>query len=323
MLQEKVFPPPPSLNISLTLKPTFSQIRKRFELSGPFAILWQDDEKEVYAIQDEVSLSLAIEFYQSGDEGSVASSGSILSRSSSRHPKITMEVEISVDYDGPSLSETSSVAGRDEGSPEGSQLSFLPGDLSGFPQDDDAVTVSSKDTRGTKGKGRADSSLIKKIWNGTSRSAGGSSLSMLPLKPSRSRIFNLASRGPSTEEGTSAGSVRIRHNGRSTDSLTDTEKPYLDDSAVFERLRLEDRSTLETERRKAWLQQQDTLRKAMLGVVPSLSDDSISLNTDSPLSEGISIERDNRGKLYYNLTSIGTSESSGDLEYEDVIQPSK
>jgi hypothetical protein len=183
--------------------------------------------------------------------------------------------------------------------------------------------VSSKDTRATKGKGRDDSSLFKKILNGTSRSAGGSSLSK-PLKLCRSPIFNLAPRAPSTVEGTSGGSHRGRHNGRSSYSLTDTERPYLDDKlAVFERLKLQeqhDPPTLETE---AWLQHQSALQKATLGVVPSISDDSFSLNTDSPLSDGISLERDTRGKLYYNLTSVGSSESSGDLEYEDVIQPSK
>jgi hypothetical protein len=239
-----------------------------------------------------------------------------------------MLIEIRVDNDGLSLSETSSVASRDEGSPEGSRISFLPGELSGSSQDDDAVTVSSKDTRASKGKGRDDSSLIKKFWSGASRSAGCSSSNNPPLKPSRSRIFDLRSRAPPTEEETTDGSIRVRLNGGSSDSLTDTEKPYPDPSAVLERLKLEeqrDRSVLETDRRKAWLQNQSTLRKALLGVVPSMSDDSSSLNTDSPLSEGISLERDKRGKLYYNLTSLGSSESSGDVEYEDVngIQPSK
>ena len=311
-----------------------SQIRRHFGLDGPFTIQWQDDEKEWYSIQDETSLFEAIDFYHSGDEsheGSVSSSGSIFSsRSSSRHPKITMLVEICVDHDGLSLSETSSVASREDHSPEGSQLSFLPGELSGSPQDDDAMTISSKDTRGPKGKGKDDSSLLKKIWNGTSRSAGGSSSSKLPLKPSRSRIFNLGSRASSTEEEASGGSARARFNGRSSDSVTGTERPYLDDpSGVLERLKLEerDRPILQTERGKAWLQYQSALQKTMLGPVPSVIDDSFSLNTDSPLSEGISLQRDERGKLYYNITNLGSSESAGDRELEDefvnVIQPSK
>ena len=236
-----------------------------------------------------------------------------------------MFIEICVDQDGLSLSETSSVASRDDYSPEGSQLSFFPGELSGTPQDDDAVTVSSKDTRGPKSKSRDDSSLLKKIWNGTSRSASSSSSSKPSLKPSRSRIFNLGSRASSAEDETPGGSARARLNGRSSDSVMGTERPYPDDpSGVLERLRLEerDRPILETERGMAWLQTQSTLQKTMLGVVPTMSDDSFSLNTDSPLSEGISLQRDERGKFYYSLES---SESAGDVEddFVNVIQPRK
>lgn len=290
------------------------KITKHFGLAVPFTMQWQDDEKDWHVIEDEVTLSDAIDFFQSGEEGSVASSGSVFaSRGSSRHPKITVLVEICVDYDGPSLSETSSV--REGDSPEGSQISFLPGELSGSPQDDDAVTVNSKDTRAPQAK--ANSSILKKILNGTSRSAGSSSSSKTSLKPSRSRIFNLGSRPSSAEVETTA------------DSLTDS---YADDHlAVFERLKLEEqrnppsvheRLILETDRGKAWLENQNTIQKAILGVVPSMSDDISSLN-DSPFSDvnsdmGISLQRDERGKLYYNLTSFGTSESAGELEYEFV-----
>jgi hypothetical protein len=297
-----------------------SQIKRHFSLTVPFTIQWEDNEKDWHLIEDEVSLVDAIDFFQPGEEGSVASSGSgFASRSSSRHPKITVLVEICVEYDALSLSETCSI--REGDSPEGSHVSFLPGELSSPPQEDDAVTVSSKDTHGPRAKGKVDSSLFKKILNGTSRSASSS----------RSRIFNLGSRTSSAEEETTMGSV-----GRSSASLTDS---YTDDRlAVFERLKLEeqrsppsvhDRPVLETDRGKAWLQSQSTLQKAILGVVPSMSDDISSLN-DSPFSDGnsdmgIELQRDKRGKLYYNLTSFGSSESAGDLEYEVVngTQPSK
>jgi hypothetical protein len=284
----------------------------------PFTIQWQDDEKDWNIIEDEVSLSDAIDFFQTSEEGPVASSSSVFSsRGSSRHSKITLLVDIWVENDALSLSETSSVRERD--SPEGSQvsLSFLPGELSSPPQDDDAVTVSSKDTRAPRGKAKADSSLIRKILNGTSRSAGSS----------RSRIFNRGSRTLSIGEETTMGSM-----GRSSGSLTDS---YSDDRlAPFERLKLDEqrsppsvheRTILETPMGKAWLQNQSTIQKTILGVVPSTSDDISSLN-DSPFSDGNShIELQwERGKLYYNLTSFGASESAGDLEYEVVngTQPS-
>ena len=286
-------------------------------MTAPFTIQYQDDEKDWYLIEDENSLIAAIDFFESGEERSSSSSSSSVfsSRSSSRHPKITILIDICLELDTLSLSETSSL--REGNSPEGSQISFLPGELSSPPPDDDAVTVSSKNTRAPRAK--ADSSIIKKILNGTSRSAG-----------SRSRIFNLGSRASSTEEETTMGSM-----GRSSGSLTDS---YLDDRlAVFERLKFEEqrsppsvheRPVLETPRGKAWLENQSSMQKAILGVVPSTSDDISSLN-DSPFPDGnsdvgLELQRNEQGKLYYNLTSFGTSESAGDLEYEVVngTQPS-
>lgn len=298
-------------------------------------IQWEDDDGEQIDIQDENSLSEAIDFYQSGagDVGSVISSGSVFSSRSSRHPKITMLVQIRVDYDGPSLSDTASLASREEGSPEGSQLSFPPGELSSLPLEDDAVTVSSKDTRALQvdRQDRADSSLIKKLWNSTSRTASGSNPNKAPLKSSRSRIFNFSSRASSAERETATGSVQDnRINGRSLSSLMDTEKPHPDDpSAVFARLRLgeqsdpfsNERPNLSTDM-NTWLRDQSALRKkATLAVVPSMSDDSFSLNTDSPFSDGdpeILLQKDERGKFFYNYTRSSSSESTGDLEYETM-----
>jgi hypothetical protein len=312
-------------------------------LAVPFQIQWTDDDKELNYIQNEITLVEAIDYYHSGDEGSVASSGSVFSsRSSSRHSRITMHVEICVDYDGPSLSDTASLASRDEDSPEGIQSSFSPGELSGSSQDDDAITVSSKDTRAQQGsrRGRVDSSLIKKIWNNTARTGSSSTTPNKPtLKHSRSGLFNFGSRASNADEETDASTSRNnRTNERSLSSLIDTEKPYPDDpSAVFERLKLEeerspdsshDRSLLQTDIGKAWLKNQ---RSFQLGGVlragaPSMSDDQFSLNTDTPFSDensdmDILLQKDERGKDYYIYTGSGSSESAGDLDYEVVNGP--
>ena len=250
-----------------------------------------------------------------------------------------MHVEICVDYDGPSLSDTASLASRDEDSPEGSQLSFSPGELSGSSLDDDAITVSSKDTRGQRPsrQGRADSSLIKKIWNNTARTGSSSTTpNKQTLKPSRSGLFNFGSRASNAEEGTATGSSRdIRANGRSLSSLIDS-----DPSAVFERLKLEeerspdsshDRSLMQTDLGKAWLKNQSSFQMGgVLRGAPSMSDDQFSLNTETPFSDGnpdtdILLQKDERGKDYYIYTGSGSSESAGDLEYEVVngSQPGK
>lgn len=309
----------------------------------PFQIQWKDDIGEQNYIQDDIALYEAIEFFHSGEEGSVAS-GSVFTSRSSRHLRITMFVEICVDYDGPSLSDTASLASRDEDSAEGSQSPFSPGEIPSYPQDDDAVTVSSKDTRAYQApqQGRGDSSLIKKIWNGSSRSGSSSTPNKPLIKPSRSRIFTFTSRAPTTEDVTAESSTlsRDRVSAHSLDSVMHTERPYPPDpSAVFERLKLEeqhspdsphDRSLLQTEMGKTWLKDQNNLRmKATLGVVPSMSDDSFSLNTDSPFSDedpgDLLLQTDERGKSYYYYTGSGSSESAGDLEYEFVnrTQPGK
>ena len=75
----------------------------------------------------------------------MSSAASILSGRSFGSRKITLRVNITVDYDGPSLSDTSSLISLEEyKGRNGSQLSFS---LNGSPAeiDDDSVTVSSRD----------------------------------------------------------------------------------------------------------------------------------------------------------------------------------
>ena len=272
----------------------------------PFTIRWQNDEKDWCLIEDEASLIDAIDFFQSGEEEPGASSGCVSApRSSSPHPKITVLIEICVDYDGPSLSKASSVIEGDLS--EESPVSFLPGELQSSPQDVDAMTVRSSDTYAPQAKAKGDSSFTDNILNGASLS---------------------------TEEETSAGSDRVMLNGRSSGSLTDSYPD--DDLAVFSRLKLEeqpsvhDRPILETDRGKAWLQNQNQCTvQAILGVVPSTSDDISTLNgspfPDGNTDSGISPQEDQGGNLNYNLTSPRSPESSGDLEYEvlNEDQPSK
>ncbi|KAH9975696.1 hypothetical protein BGW80DRAFT_1457279 [Lactifluus volemus] len=274
-----------------------------------FAIQWKDQDGELNYIYSEDALNEAIDYYQSGDEMSVASSSSVfLSRSSSRHHRITMLVQIVVDYDGPSLSDTASLASTEDPF-EGSKDSFSAGELSSPPQDDDAVTVSSKDTRS---QGRTDSSLLKKFLNGASRSTCSSSQSRsLPKRILRSRVTS------TEEESTQNGTQDMRTN------LADTERAYPDDpSAVLERLKLEDRQgpSLSHEHSKAWLREQNTLRVKATSHAPSISDD-FSLNTDTPFSDGdpdILLQKNEHGRYFYSYTGSGSSESTEDPEYEVV-----
>ena len=222
---------------------------------------------------------------------------------------------------------------REGDSPEGGQVSSLPGELSISPQDDDAVTVRSTDTCAPRAEAKDDSSLTENVLEGTSRSAGSSSSSKPSLKPSGQRVSNPGSRVSSAEEETTAGGVRVRLKGRSSGNLSDSCTN--DHLAVFEDLKLEeqqssssvsDRPILETDGREAWFHNQRAIQNPVLGIPGMVPTDIPSLN-DPPVSDGnsdmgISLQEDKRGKLDDNLTSFGPPESADELEYEGT-QPSK
>ena len=121
-----------------------------------YDIVWTDDEGDKCSIREDSDLEEAVSYF--GSEGaeppgpsnmSVSSSG----RSSSGSRKITIYVDICVDYDGPSLSETSSIASRDEFEVGDDNQSDW--DLSNFSRselEDDEVTISSKDTSSVPGQ---------------------------------------------------------------------------------------------------------------------------------------------------------------------------
>jgi hypothetical protein len=255
-----------------------------------------------------------------------------------------MEVEINAILDPPSLSDTTSesLASRDEDSPlfrEEPQTSLTPRMLRSSPQDDDAVTVSSRDTGSHQAprQDRVDSSSIGAIWNGASHS-GSSSTSNRPIPSSiRGQIFNLSSSHASTTDEEVAGSS-IRGNminGRSSSGLMHTANPYPDDlSAVLERLRLEERQNhhlspdqFHQTGVRTWVQGQSTL---LVGVRPSAVPSISSLNTDTPFSDepagtDISVERRERGRAHYTNTGPGSYDFPGDLasEFMDGSQPGK
>lgn len=120
-----------------------------------YDIVWTDDEGDKCSIREDSDLDEAISYF--GSEGaeppgpsnmSVSSSG----RSSSGSRKITIYVDICIDYDGPSLSETSSIASREEFEVGDNQSDWDLSNLSRSELEDDEVTVSSKDTGSVPGQ---------------------------------------------------------------------------------------------------------------------------------------------------------------------------
>lgn len=128
------------------------QVEQSFALSAfSFSIAYKDDDGEVTDITTDVDLTEAIHYFQAGvDDIPVSSAQSILSGRSfgsfgSR--KITLRVDITVDYDGPSLSDTSSLVSLEEYRFRNGSESSLSFDSSvRIEPEDDSATVSSRDT---------------------------------------------------------------------------------------------------------------------------------------------------------------------------------
>lgn len=93
------------------------QIEQCFSLyATPYVISYKDDDGEVTDISTESDLTEAVQYFQAGsDDPPLSSAASILSgRSFGSKRRITLRVHIMVDYDGPSLSDTSSLASLEE-----------------------------------------------------------------------------------------------------------------------------------------------------------------------------------------------------------------
>ncbi|KAK0189054.1 hypothetical protein F5146DRAFT_1057778 [Armillaria mellea] len=292
------------------------KVEQCFSLSAStYAITYKDDDGEITDIRNETDLTEAIQYFQAGnDDPPLSSAASILSGRSFGSRKITLRVHISVDYDGPSLSDTSSVISLDEyRGRNGSEFSFSFGAPS-VELDDDSVTVSSKDT-GAMSRAESSRSAGLRSPDRSSQLSGESSFSMVSYGAS-------STRGRSKSPGlqTARGGV----DPFLDDYRQSVESRFPEDpSAVFERLKLEetmidDSSSINHDpiahnRGAEWLRDQNerTIR-ATLGMLPEPSEvDTCSLAEQSEsLGGDLALQVDNRGKYYYSYTAAGSSSAS-------------
>jgi hypothetical protein len=94
-----------------------SQVEECFHLSAsPFFLVYLDDDGEEFSIRNEADLTEAITYFISGDDDQALSTYSGGSGANPSRPlpfssqKITIRLDIVVEYDGPSLSDTSSLS---------------------------------------------------------------------------------------------------------------------------------------------------------------------------------------------------------------------
>ncbi|KAJ6581877.1 hypothetical protein B0H19DRAFT_1116820 [Mycena capillaripes] len=281
-----------------------------------YAIAYKDDDGEVTDITTDSDLTEAIQYFQAGgDDPPLSSAASILSGRSFGNRKITLRVNITVDYDGPSLSDTSSLASLEEyKNRNGSQQSFSFGAPS-VDLDDDSITVSSRD---------AISRAEQSVHDGSSQASAKS--------------WDLLSQPSNPQAGASAGpSTTLRYQSNASDPFSDEQskrapETSADPAAVFERLKLaesipDDSSSVqydnlhEDDRGAAWLRDQNARAiRSMLGAMPepSVSSGVTSIpEEEEELGGALALEQDPRGKYYYSYTSSSASHSRDSGYYDD------
>ena len=251
---------------------------------------------------------------------SVSSSG----RSSSGSRKITIYVDICVDYDGPSLSETSSIASREEFEAGDNRSEWDLSNISRSELDDDEVTVSSKDT------GSAPDQRARPFSPSVSAAVSNAS----PIGPStccaKFKYLCCDKHGvpPSVQES-AFEDLESEGGARSWSDLRETSVESTAITRPFERLKTDSEPSIESdpnsgllrsERGAAWLRDQNLRTiKSTLGALPEPSD-AASLHPASEADDNdLSLQKGPGGRYYYQYnTTVGSSSISGlDSGYEE------
>ncbi|EKM81668.1 hypothetical protein AGABI1DRAFT_54553 [Agaricus bisporus var. burnettii JB137-S8] len=292
-----------------------------FSLYGtPYLIAWKDDDGETTNITTDNDLVETIKYFHDGGEAPLSSAASILSGRSFSSRKITIHVDVIMEYDGPNLSDTSSLASFDDfKGRNASQHSFSIA-LPPAEPDDDSVTVSSKDF---------------------------GSNSLRPTPPSRRHhLLDNDSTAPGPPFGTGQPrDLNDKENGSDSFTLSDGIMDYNaadrypeDPSAVFETLKMQEalsdfssvhRNLGYNSRGQAWLEQeQERAIRSKLGTLPPHSEsDVVSLFPEDGLEGDLALECNNRGSFYYTYTASsqgydeGSSHDVGPSENGASIHP--
>lgn len=294
------------------------QVEQCFSLlPNGYAITYTDDDGETTDIATESDLTEAIRYFHPGDDPPLSSAASILSGRSFGRGKITLRVKISVDYDGPSLSDTSSLASMDEyEARNGSEFSFSLSATSPSEVDDDSITVSSKDMGS-----RYD---VFRTRGGPRTIVSGPSRETLTRRSPPSQNGRRAAQEWETETVSSipqtlslSGSLPSIQDG--DEGEHDPSRPTIETLKPGGRGSIDgppvSSSPLSTARGAAWLRDQNsrTLTSLLQDSGAQSEMDNFSLNdTGSIMSGELALQKDPRGKFYYAYTSGGSSAPSVD-----------
>ncbi|KAG2011499.1 hypothetical protein CC2G_011605 [Coprinopsis cinerea AmutBmut pab1-1] len=300
------------------------KVEKCFSLRSSI-ISWRDDDGETSQIVSDPDLAEAVQYFCSGDDSApLSSAASILSGRSFGSRKITLRVTITVDYDGPSLSDTSSLASLEEYrgySGKHSEYSVIGRSEASFDLEDDAVTVSSRDPTGSVASHsrfqrplRQDPKSSPTIAYHSKTNDVDSDWQLSLSDISSARDY------PSTSHDSIAPS--------DADLASARDRYPADPSAVFARLKLQeelgddsDWESIRGEDRGArWLREQkERAIRTRLGALPEPSISESGSFDD--LSGDLSLERNDSGRYYYTYNASASGSQTHASTDEDGFHP--
>ncbi|PFH51867.1 hypothetical protein AMATHDRAFT_84931 [Amanita thiersii Skay4041] len=297
---------------------TYSLLRARveqgFSLRGtPYIITYKDDDQEESPITNDVELAEAISYYNDGSDEPVSSGSSLFSGRSSSSRKITMIVEVNVEFDG-RLSDTASL--EDFYERKDSHLS-PSWNSSPLELEDDSITVSSRDyiTVPKMSGSKVRNNDMDPLSEGFSESSWLSTSNQdRPVGSSaRNEQFSVTSKLKFRMHDTNPQ----RHGGRE-EYLTSS---YEEDAA--EDLQSINESPPIHNRHTAWLREQSLTNRANLGQMGKPYSNDASSQIESSISD-ISLEMDMRGKYYYAYTPTSSRDHDTNIadEQEAISRPS-
>ncbi|RXK37138.1 hypothetical protein M231_05589 [Tremella mesenterica] len=284
----------------------FESLRNRveecFHLSAsPFYFTYTDDDGEEFAIRTDTDLTEAIAYFVSGDDhaGSVYSNTGSITRVPSQ--KITVRLDVAVEYDGPSLSDVSSIiSGRSgHGSYENaSQHSWL------------SSTQSSAYTAHSRGSGDVIGVIEEEVESSSRSGATSSTQGENPIARQLNGLsLNPALPVPEDREGAS-----IREPPILTGPESDPAPPLLTHSELGSR----------------WLREQSRLarrqapRSRVNGSGRRYGSDEESFGSDDESPGVIALQRNAKGRYYYSYsTEDSSTESISDGDVDDPFSTSR
>ncbi|WRT68905.1 uncharacterized protein IL334_005887 [Kwoniella shivajii] len=293
-----------------------------FLSASPFSLAYTDDDGEEFCIKTDADFTEAIAYFVSGDDEVALSSYSGSNLGHAMYPfsaqKITIRLDVKVDYDGPSLSDTSSVSSFRTGS----------GSLS-------------ESTRDEHSEGSWRSSGYQESMRNGRRLSGFDTveeeLESLKSRESElshgSTILGISTLGL-TDPAYHYQTASLSSTSRTRPSRTTAPQPLLDSSPfpsnppILTGPESDPAPSLLThsDLGTRWLRDQSRLAARKLGPTPQTSTRSGDYDSDEDSDESdeehpgdIALVRDARGRYYYSYQTDASSRSSrSEADHTDI-----